>query len=724
MAPDFSQANRRLRIETPLGTDALLITALGGTEAISSLFSFQAELLGHDQDADFDAIVGQNVTISIAAAGGPRFLNGIVSRFSQSGTVGDHARYHAEIVPWTWFLTRTTDCRIFQEKSVPDIVQQIFGEYGVTDFRFRLTGTYDTWEYCVQYRETDYNFIARLLEEEGIFFFFEHENGKHTLVLADSPRALQPCPVLSSVRFMQQQTATTEEEDVITWFTKEQEVRAGRWSATDYNFETPSLDLSASATGNDPRGYEIYDFPTGAMTRDRSDRLVRARQQEEDASRIVFRGTGYARSFCPGFQFTMRAQGQNGGASFDGRYLLTGVHHRASESYGPDGVRDAVSYSNEFECIDATVQLRPARRTRKPVIYSVQTAEVVGPSGEEIFVDTYGRVKVQFHWDREGHRDENSSCWMRVSQGWAGKNWGMVHLPRVGQEVVVAFLEGDPDQPIVVGRVYNGENMPPYDLPANKTQSGVKSRSTPGGSPANFNEIRFEDKKGQEQVYIHAERDELIVVERNKTEQVGASESISIGYDRSETVGHDETITVQNDRTETVLGNETLTVLKDRTRTVSQNENVTVLLTRMVTVGVNDMLNVGGAQEVNVGGLQAVTVAGAQVVTVCLASVHNVGKAYSLSAGDSITLSTGASSLTMKKDGTIEIKGTDITIEGSSTVKVTAPEITSDASGDHTLRGSTITIDATTKIDEKAPEISSVATGNNTLKGALVKINT
>jgi type VI secretion system secreted protein VgrG len=642
MSEDFSQANRRLRIETPLGTDALLITALGGTEAISSLFSFQAELLGHDEHADFDAIVGQNVTISIAASGGRRFLNGIVSRFSQSGTVGDHARYHAEIVPWTWFLTRTTDCRIFQEKSVPDIVRQIFGEYGFTDFRFRLTGTYDTWEYCVQYRETDYNFIARLLEEEGIFFFFEHENGKHTLVLADSPRALQPCPVLSSVRFMQQQTATTEEEDVVTWFTKEQEVRAGRWSATDYNFETPSLDLSASATGSDPRGYEIYDFPTGAMTRDRSDRLVRARQQEEDASRIVFRGSGYARSFTPGFQFTMRAQGQNGGTTFDGRYLLTGVHHRASESYGP-GAPGAVSYQNEFECIDATVQLRPSRRTRKPVIYSVQTAEVVGPSSEEIFVDNYGRVKVQFHWDREGHRDENSSCWIRVSQGWAGKNWGMVHLPRVGQEVVVAFLEGDPDQPIVVGRVYNGENMPPYDLPAHKTQSGVKSRSTPGGSPDNFNEIRFEDKKGSEQLYIHAERTLTTVVE--------GSESHSVGGSRSTTVGQDETLVVKKGNRTTTLeeGNDSLTITKgNRDTDISQG---------------NDTLFV--AQ----GNIEIGAPAGAYHVT---------SKTVLIEGSEKITLSCGGSSITIEP----------------GKISISSPQISSVASGVHDIKGALVKVNS------------------------------
>jgi type VI secretion system secreted protein VgrG len=318
------------------------------------------------------------------------------------------------------------------------------------------------------------------------------------------------------------------------------------------------------------------------------------------------------------------------------------VHHRASESYRP-GAPGAVSYENEFECIDATVQLRPSRRTRKPVIYSVQTAEVVGPSSEEIFVDNYGRVKVQFHWDREGHRNENSSCWIRVSQGWAGKNWGMVHLPRVGQEVVVAFLEGDPDQPIVVGRVYNGENMPPYDLPANKTQSGVKSRSTPGGSPDNFNEIRFEDKKGKEQLYIHAERTLTTVVE--------GSESHSVGGSRSTAVGQDETLVVKKGNRTTTLeeGNDSLTITKgNRDTDISQG---------------NDTLFV--AQ----GNIEIGAPAGAYHVT---------SKTVLIEGTEKITLSCGGSSITIEP----------------GKISVSSPQISSVASGVHDIKGALVKVNS------------------------------
>ena len=689
MADDFSQANRRLRIATPLGPDALLITALTGTEGISTLFHFEAELLGRDEKADFAAIVGKPVTIAIAAGDGARHLHGIVSRFRQGGTAGRHATYRAEIVPWMWFLTRTTDCRIFQKKSVPDIVTQIFKDHGFSDYRLQVTGSFEPREYCVQYRETDYAFVARLLEEEGIFYFFQHEDGKHTLVIANDARTHQPCPVLDRVRFVHAQESLND-DDVVTEFSKEQEVRTGKVTLTDYNFETPSLDLIASATGNDSNHFEQYDYPAGAANRGRTEALARVRQQEEDATRVLCRGNGHARSFTTGYKFTMRAAGDGIPATFDGSYVLTRVQHQASESYA-GGEESEVSYRNQFECIESAVPFRPASRTERPAIHGVQTAVVVGPAGEEIFVDKYGRVKVQFFWDREGKRNENSSCWLRVSTAWAGKHWGMVSIPRIGQEVIVSFLEGDPDQPIVVGSVYNAEQMPPYDLPANKTQSGIKSRSSLGGSPANFNEIRLEDRSGNEHLYIHAEKNQDIVVEHDKTESVGHNETISIAADRSETVG----------------GNETLSVSNNRSRTVSKNEVVTVALTRTHTVGVNEAITVGGAQEITVGAAQAITVGAAQAITVGLTQSVSIGrqqtvdvganrnlsvggsmtetvsknctletgKTLLIDAGEAITIKTGDASISMKKNGDITIEGKKISIKGSGDVVIKGSKI-------------------------------------------------
>ncbi len=706
---DFSQANRRLRITTPLGDDALLVTNIQGTEGVSTLFGFDVELVGRDDAVDFDAIVGKNVTLSILMRDGDRYVNGFVSRFAQGGTVHSHASYRAQVVPWLWFLTRTSDCRIFQQKTVPDIVKQIFGEYGFSDFKLQLRGTYPEWDYCVQYRETDYNFVARLLEEEGIFYFFQHEDGKHTLVLADDTSAYDPCPGTSDLRFIHDMTIG-DEEDMVTWFTKEQEVRASRYSSTDYNFETPSLDLMSKAKGKDPRPYEHYDYPGAGgspIKRDRLDHLVRIRQQEEDTARVEFEGGSYTRGLTPGYTFTLAGVGEGAVSHFDGTYLVTAVRHRASESWEPEGDSPGVTYENDFHCIASDVIFRPVRRTPRPLVNGVQTALVVGPSGEEIFVDKYGRVKVQFYWDREGKKDENTTCWIRVSHGWAGKNWGMVAHPRIGQEVIVSFLEGDPDCPIITGRVYNAEQMPPYDLPANKTQTGIKSRSSLKGTPANFNEIRFEDKKGSEQVYIHAEKNEDIIVENDKTENVG----------------HDETIQIGNDRTEVVMANETMTVQKNRTRTVNMNESVTVALMRTHTVGVNEAITIGAAREVTVGAYQNVTVGAAQTVEVGAAQSisvgasqdvsvggdqsisvgggqsESVGKDYSLKvgearstdvgkddslkvgkhlvidAGDEIVIKTGDAKIVMKKNGDITIEGNNINVKGSGNIVMKGSKI-------------------------------------------------
>jgi type VI secretion system secreted protein VgrG len=541
-AHGFTQANRRLRISTPLDPDALLITSLTGTESISTLFQFRAELLGRDERLDFDAIVGKSVTVAIAAAGGDRYVNGIVSRFAQSGTVGRHASYTAHIVAWPWFLTRTTDCRIFQKKTVPEIVEQLFGEYGLTDFRFQLEGRHEPREYCVQYRETDYDFIARLLEDEGIFFFFVHENGKHTLVLADAPRAHDPCPVLDRIRFTHEQESLGD-EDVVTTFSKEQGICAGKVTHTDYCFETPSIDLLASVAGSDARGLELYDYPACVTKRDRSESLARIRQQEVDAARVVFNGAGYVRSLAAGYKFQLKAAGDGVSSTFDGTYVVTGVQHRATESYAAGDEESDLSYQNEFSCIEVATPFRPARTTPRPVMHGVQTAKVVGPAGEEIFVDEYGRVKVQFHWDREGKWDENSSCWIRISQDWAGKNWGIVSIPRIGQEVIVSFLEGDADQPLITGRVYNAEQMPPYALPANRTQSGIKSRTSVGGTADNFNELRFEDKRGAEEIFLHAEKNWKIHVKDGESKTVGSSISTTAGGGISRTSGGDHSRT-------------------------------------------------------------------------------------------------------------------------------------------------------------------------------------
>ena len=679
-----------LTITTPLG-DRLRVTSFSGTEALSSLFSFIVELES-DEPVEFDEVVGNAVTVSLEMRGGTRHVNGIVSRFSAAGA-GATTAYFAEVVPWLWLLTRQADCRIFQNISVPDIVRQIFGKYTPSDFSIQLRGSYEPREYCVQYRETDFNFVSRLLEEEGIFYFFTHDEGKHTLVLGDTPQAHRESPVVSSLRYVQTMGSPFD-VDVVEQFRTELQIRTGRHAGTDYNMTQPSVDMMAKAHGTDPRPFEIYDFPGFVDENAKTEplaRFVQLRQQEENAQTTLCVGRSFCRGLTAGHTFELASDPpDHSNKRFNGEYLVTSVAHSASVTFESGGSA-SFSYQNDFQCIPLSMPYRPPRRTPTPTIVGVQTAVVVGPVGEEIHVDGHGRVKVQFHWDRLGVRNENSSCWIRVSQAWAGKNWGFVAIPRIGHEVIVSFMEGDPDRPIITGRVYNGENMPPYALPENGTQTGLKTRSSKGGEQNHFNELRFEDKKGSEEVYLHAERNEKIVVE----------------VDKSETIGHDETIVVHHDRTETVDYNEHLAVGKNRERTVGENERVSVRWNRWRTVGKNESVKVDGSQSVTVGGSQTISVGGDRTVTVkgnesitiekdqSIAITNdrgtsiggsdatevaedydlNAGGKVTIEAGDELALICGSAQIVLKKSGDIVISGTDISVKGSGDVTVKGSKI-------------------------------------------------
>jgi type VI secretion system secreted protein VgrG len=694
----YTQEKRFIAIDTPLGEDVLLLQGFTGYEGISRLFSFDLDLLAETSSIPFNKIVGQRVTIRINLANGSnRYINGFISRFAQSGRDAWFTRYQAELVPWLWMLTRTADCRIFQNMTVPDIITKIFKDLGFSDYKNLLEGNFEPRDYCVQYRETDFNFVSRLMEQYGIFYFFEHTKDKHTLVLANSSTVHKPCPGQAKAR-CEHVTGTSEEEDVITSWHMEQELRPGKYALTDYNFETPSTSLavnvSSTVNGDGSGKFEIYDYPGEYLKKAQGEKLVKIRMEEEEAPHISVNGASTCRAFTTGARFDLLEHFHNG---MNKSYVLTEVQHVASagESYASRVASTAgSSYSNHFTCIPHDVPYRPSRVTPRPTVQGPQTAIVVGKAGEEIWTDKYGRVKVQFHWDREGKRNENSSCWIRVSHPWAGKNWGAVSIPRIGQEVIVDFLEGDPDQPIITGRVYNAEQLPPYGLPAGGVISGIKSNSTKGGG--GYNELILDDTKGNELIRVHGQYDMDSTIEHDLREHVL--------HDRSRDVTNNETFTIGNDQTETIGGNQTLSVAKNRTRTVTQNELVTVVLTRTHNVGVNEMINVGAAQEVNVGGAQTVIVGLERAVTVGLSqhvtignslseSIGNdhhesvgdnrttsvgkddalkVGKNLTIEAGDQIVIKTGQASITMKKDGTIAIQGKDITIKGSGKIVVQA----------------------------------------------------
>ncbi|MDE3136171.1 MAG: type VI secretion system tip protein VgrG, partial [Acidobacteriota bacterium] len=476
----YTQEERFIGITSPLGEDVLLLEGFKGEEGISRLFHFDLALAAEkDAVVDFSSIIGQRVTIRITLYDeSERYINGFVSRFSQNGVDRQFARYRMEVVPWLWFLTRHADCRIFQNKTIPEIIEQVFSDRGFTDYKNNLTKTYDPREYCVQYRESDFQFVSRLMEEYGIFYFFEHEENKHTLVMGDSPSACQPVPDQASASYNIAR-GSLDSEDVVEEWAMSLDLRSGKYSMTDYNFETPSTSLMKneetvmSYAGNSK--LEIYDYPGKYETTSQGGNLAEVRMQEEEAAVKIVRGSSGCRAFISGYKFDLADFPVS---SMNASYLLTEVRHEATIGPGySSGEPPAEAYSNRFTCMPAEVPFRPPRITPKPLVPGPQTAVVVGKSGEEIWVDQYGRVKVQFFWDRVGQKDENSSCWIRVSQLWAGKGWGAMWIPRMGQEVIVEFLEGDPDRPIITGRVYNAENVHPYELPAQKTKSTWKTQT-------------------------------------------------------------------------------------------------------------------------------------------------------------------------------------------------------------------------------------------------------
>ncbi len=727
------------QIKTPLPEDALRLSSCVARESLSVLGDMDVAVLGKDPNISADKLLGKSVTVSVIMRDQTtRELSGYVTRFTQSGTEGSYYVYQMTVRPWLWMLTRTADCRIFQDLSVPDIVKSVFSDHPVADFEFKLFRSYRKWNYCVQYRETDFNFVARLLEHEGIYWYFEHAKGKHKLVLVDSSSAHDSTPGHGTLPYHGNMGQTPPDIDCVNHWAVSREVEPGKVVLTDHDFERPSTSLKvekARTRSYDLSDAEVFDYPGGYTQSADGTQYAENRMDELQSDFEAFHGAANTVGLRAGHTLKLQRHPRD---DQNAEYLVTSttlqIQHPGYESDAGHAV-----FQCDFGAIATGQQYRPTRRTPKASVNGPQTAVVVGPSGEEIFTDKYGRVKVQFYWDRRGTKNEKSSCWVSVSHPWAGKNFGVIHIPRIGQEVVVGFLEGDPDRPIIIGRVYNAEQMPPWELPANATQSGILTRSSKGGSYANANAIRFEDKKGSEQLWIHAEKNQDIEVENDETHWVG--------HDRRKTIDHDETVHVKHDRTETVDNNETITIGVNRTESVGRNETIsvgsnrsvsvgasetkTVAMQRSHAVGVNESIAIGAAQEVAIGAYQTVSVGASQDITVGsnqstsvgadqsatiganrtvevgkdLKTVvaknevreigearttkiakddkWQVGKKFYLEAADEITLKTGDASIVMKKDGTIEIKGKDITITGSGKIGVKA-------SGDMVLKGSKI----------------------------------
>lgn len=565
MAKRFSQDSQYLSITTPLGPDALALRTIVGEERLSSLFTYRVAMISADDDIAFDRVVGKPVTVAITLGDQEtvRHINAIVGRIELTH-VDDRsqvAHYEAELHPWLWMLTHSGDCRIFQEKTVPEIVEEVCKGAGYTDIKKSLTGTYAKREYCVQYRETDYNFVARLLEEEGIFYYFAHEDGKHTLVLGDGANAFAKSPLLDAFEY-RATDGHDDEDNVLTGLSVERRVTPKSYGIDGYHFETPSTDLYATAEGASGFG-TVNDCMGRHTTSADGEAMAKLRQQALAFPGRRVRGSGECRSLETGTRITVSGHRKS---DLNAEYVLHSVRIDGASGH----------FNAHFTAFPPDLPFRPLDTAVKPRIHSTQTAIVVGKSGEEIWLDKYGRIKVQFHWDRLGKKDEKSSCWVRVAQNWAGKNYGIMFFPRVGQEVVVTFLDGDPDRPLVTGSVYNAEQTVPYTLPDDSTKSTIKTQTSKNGT-GKFNEIRFEDKADSEEIFVHAQKDMNVEVLNDLTRLVKHDEVETIENDSTIDVQHDRKLTVKNDRSITVSeGNETHDVSKGtRAVTVKGNETHT-----------------------------------------------------------------------------------------------------------------------------------------------------
>ena len=565
-----TQADRPYRVKTPLGDDALLLDSFQGDEAISQPFRFVLRLLSADAAVDLHGMLNKPVVLTLRCSDdSERHIHGNINRFTQLEYQDNGLfAYEAEVVPWLWFLSLFSDCRIFQNMTAQAIVEQVFSGRGFSDYRFDVQATLPTREYCVQYRETDLNFVSRLLEEEGIFYFFEHTVDKHTLVMADSKTSFAACPKQAVARYSPATGALLEDDTVFTLLCQ-QRVHTGMVSINDYNFEQPNVSLLSSSSGT--QNGEIYDYPGKHGVKDDGDRYARIRLEEQEVRLQSVSGSSSCRGFQTGYKFTLTEHYRDD-ANQD--YTLTSIHHDGRNTSYLAGAGDEFSYSNRFEGIPASVDYRPPRLSRKPVVQGSQTALVVGKAGEEIWVDNYGRIKVQFYWDRQGVDNENSSCWIRVAQTWAGKNWGAIQIPRIGQEVVVDFLEGDPDRPIVIGSVYNADQMPPYTLPDEQTKSALKSMSSKGGG--GFNEIRFEDNAGSEQVFIHAEKDMDLRVKNDCKEWIGEDRHLIVTRDRMEKISGDSHSQVVGNRIAQIGGDRNLAVAGKEAIEITGQHSLTI----------------------------------------------------------------------------------------------------------------------------------------------------
>lgn len=673
----WTQDQNSLALTTPLGKDKLILSSLRGREAISQPFSYDLEMFSGDKTLDLTKLVGKSVSVEVRLDDGKlRYINGVVSRFSlvRSDPKEDLAFYEAEIRPWFWLLNYRGGFKVYQKQTAKQIIQAALDGTGLaSNAKINLSGTYAEREYCVQYGETDFAFLSRLMEEEGIYYWFDHQKTKHVMVIADDAGAHVNTPLVHKLRY-RSMTNPTVEDDIITDCRFEHSVVPRSFGLDDFNFETPSTDLasSSSSSRSSKTSYDLSEtglatYPGRYGKSNVGTQFAKIRLEAEELPERLLTASGTCRSLIPGYKVEISEHARD---DVNGAWVVQDISIRAN----------AQTFDTTFTAFPAAVQFRPPMVTPKAVIHSTQTAIVTGPDGEEIYTDKYGRVQVKFHWAKGG---ADPSCWIRCAHGWAGKGWGILFVPRVGQEVVVSFLDGDPDRPLITGAVYNGENTPPY-LPSEKTKSTIKTRSSAKGSASTFNEIRFEDKKGSEELFIQAEKDMNVNIKNDQTTDIENDQTLNIKHDRTTTIDNDDRLTVKDDRIEQIDNN--------RQRTVGGKETI--------TVDGDTKAAYGGKQTITVAKDAKYTMKAKETRSVKAAAKHEFGANLDVDVKGNYTLNVKGN-LTIKATGNVTIEGMKVGVKAKSQMDIEGAMTTLKGKG----------------------SCETSASGAMTVKGGIVKIN-
>lgn len=655
-----------MQFSSPLGKDVLLLESLDGAEGISRLFEYHVELLATvDTVIDPQALIGSKVSVAIALndATGSRWISGIVASFEQCAGDDEFDVYRARIVPSLWQLTLSCNCRVFQDKTVLDIVKEVVGEYGLS-VQDHTNGSYKPLDYCTQYSESDFHFISRILEESGVFYWFEHSDSDNKLVLGDGRSAYQDCALSATVPFaLNEKGAEGGYGARISEFTATATMVSGKHSTADYNYrnyarvDTPAQSSSSEFGKN---AFDQYLYPAGeeGYLKERNTQLssefekvfLTARTQASDAIAEIYQGSANARSLCTGYTFTMS---MNPRTAWNRKYLLTAVTHHADQvpSYRSSDDNGRDGYSNRFTAVSSDIVFRPAQTFIKPRIYGPQTAMVVAPAGDEMYIDSLGRVNIQFMWDKLRKPNKVDNTWVRVAQQWAGNGWGTFFWPRLKDEVIVQFLNGDPDNPVIVGSVYNGVNVPKYALPDHSTRSGLVTRSSKGGSAKNANELRFEDKTGSEQIFLNAEKDMDHRTEKDNRRFVGGKDSLIVKGGQYEQIGADFHKEIKANSVEKIASKSDIHVGADLTEKVGGSYSEKVGSNHAEKVGQNYSLDAGTEVYIKAG-MSVVIEAGMELTLKAAGGFINIGPAGVAISGTMVMINSGGAAGT-GNEGTV-----------------------------------------------------------------------